>query len=63
MGVTDIDSCVNDGLYMDYVTTMTEKTPVKPGAGGIGTPTVMLNGEFVTLTGDPEADLVTPLQG
>ena len=42
---------------------MTEKTPVKPGAGGIGTPTVLLNDEFVTLTGDPQADLVTPIKG
>ena len=63
VGVTGIDSCVNDGIYMDYVTSMTEKTPVKEGAGGIGTPTVVLNGEILTLTGDPEADLVTPLQG
>jgi len=63
VGVTDIDSCVNDGRYMDYVTAMTEKTPVKEGAGGIGTPTVVLNGEILTLTGDPQADLVTPLKG
>ena len=63
VGVTGIDSCVNDGLYMDYVTAMTKKTPVKEGAAGIGTPTVVLNGEILTLTGDPEADLVTPLQG
>ena len=63
VGVTGIDDCVNDGRYMDYVTAMTEKTPVKEGAGGIGTPTVVLNGEILTLTGDPEADLVTPLQG
>jgi protein-disulfide isomerase len=61
-GVTGIDSCVNDGVYADYVTAMTEETPVKPGAGGIGTPTVLLNGEFVELTGDPEADLRAPLQ-
>ena len=41
----------------------TEKTPVQPGAAGIGTPTIVVNGEILTLTGDPEADLVTPLQG
>lgn len=57
VGVTGIESCVNDGVYSDYVTAMTEETPVRPGAGGIGTPTVLLNGEFVTLTGDPDADL------
>jgi protein-disulfide isomerase len=61
-GATGIDDCVNSGQYSSYVTTMTEKTPVKPGASGIGTPTVLLNGEFVTLTGDPQADIVDALQ-
>ena len=60
-GVTGIDSCVNDGTFAAYVTSITEKTPVAPGAQGIGTPTVLLNGEFVTLTGDPQADLVDAL--
>ncbi len=60
-GVSGIDDCVNEGRYMKYVTAMTEETPVAPGNAGIGTPTVLLNGEFVSLTGDPEADLVAPL--
>jgi len=63
VGVTGIDDCVNDGRYSKYVTAITEETPVQPGAAGIGTPTVMLNGEFVELTGDPQADLVDALQG
>ena len=63
VGVSGIDDCVNDGRYSKYVTAMTEETPVQPGAAGIGTPTVMLNGEFVELTGDPQADLVDALQG
>lgn len=62
VGVTGIDSCVNDGIYAGYVTEMTEKTPVKPGAAGIGTPTVVLNGEILTLTGDPQVDIVDKLQ-
>jgi protein-disulfide isomerase len=62
VGVTGIDECVNSGRYSKYVTDMTEKTPVKPGAGGIGTPTVLLNGDFVELTGDPQADIVDKLQ-
>jgi protein-disulfide isomerase len=61
VGVTGIDSCVNDGHYSKYVTSITEETPVKPGAGGIGTPTVLLNGEFVDLTGDPQVDIVDKL--
>ncbi len=61
-GVTGIDSCVNDGQYSKYVTSITESTPVQPGAAGIGTPTVLLNDEFVQLTGDPELDIVGALQ-
>ncbi len=62
VGVTGADECIGDGWYMDYVSAMTSETPVKPGAGGIGTPTVLLNDEFVTLTGDPQADLVANLK-
>lgn len=62
VGVTGIDACVNDGRYSKWVAEITEKTPVKPGAGGISTPTVLLNDEFLELTGDPQADLVDALQ-
>ncbi len=47
VGVTGIDSCVNDGEYSGFVTAMTEKTPVAPGASGIGTPTIAINGEVI----------------
>jgi protein-disulfide isomerase len=46
-GVSGIDACVNDGEYAGYVTAMTEKTPVAPGASGIGTPTIAINGEVI----------------
>lgn len=61
VGVTGIDDCVNGERYSKYVTEITGITPVQPGAAGIGTPTVLLNDEFVQLTGDPEADLVAAL--
>ncbi len=41
---------------------MTPKTPVQPGAAGIGTPTVVVNDEVLTLTGDPAADITARLQ-
>ena len=47
VGVTGIDACVNDGEYSGFVTAMTEKTPVAPGASGIGTPTIAINGEVI----------------
>ena len=60
VGVTAIDSCVNDGEYSSYVTAMTDKTPVAPGASGIGTPTIAINGEVVANSTLPApADLAT----
>lgn len=47
VGVTGIDSCVTDGTYKGYVTAMTEKTPIAPGAQGIGTPTIAVDGEVI----------------
>jgi protein-disulfide isomerase len=62
-GVTGIDSCVKDGRYSSYVTTMTEKTPVQPGAGGIGTPTIAINGEVISNSTLPQpADLASLFQ-
>lgn len=63
VGVTGIDSCVNDGEYSGYVAAMTEKTPVAPGASGIGTPTIAINGEVIANSTLPApADLGTLFQ-
>ncbi|HEX5860121.1 MAG TPA: thioredoxin domain-containing protein [Microbacterium sp.] len=60
VGVTDIDDCVTDGTYAKYVTDMTAKTPVAPGAAGIGTPTIAVNGEVISNSTLPEpADLAS----
>ncbi len=47
VGVEGIDSCVTDGTYKKFVTSMTEKTPIAPGSSGIGTPTIAVNGETI----------------
>jgi hypothetical protein len=61
--VTGIDACVNDGEYSSYVTTMTDQTPVAPGASGIGTPTIAINGEVIANSTLPApADLATLFQ-
>jgi protein-disulfide isomerase len=60
VGVTGIDACVNDGEYSGFVTAMTEKTPVAPGASGIGTPTIAINGEVIANSTLPDpADLAS----
>ena len=53
-GVTGIDACVNDGEYAGFVAAMTEKTPIAPGASGIGTPTIAVNGEAIANSTLPE---------
>ena len=63
VGVEGIDDCVNDGKYSQFVTEMTEKTPVQPGAAGIGTPTIVVNGEVIANSTLPEpADLASLFQ-
>lgn len=47
-GVTGIDDCVTDRSFGDYVTAMTQETPVQPGAQGVGTPTIAVNGEVIS---------------
>lgn len=47
VGVTGIDACVNEGQYAEFVSAMTDQTPTQPGAQGIGTPTIAVNGEVI----------------
>ncbi|WOF22288.1 DsbA family protein [Microbacterium betulae] len=56
-GAAGAASCIADGDYMDYVAQMTPETPIQTGASGISTPTVVVNGEFLSITWDPETDL------
>lgn len=60
VGVTGIDACVNDGTYAGFVRAVTEDTPIQPGADGIGTPTVAVNGEVIAnSTLPPQGQLST----
>jgi protein-disulfide isomerase len=63
VGVTGIESCVNDGTYKGFVTAMTEQTPVAPGAAGIGTPTIAVNGEVIANSQLPEPGQLLSLFG
>jgi protein-disulfide isomerase len=61
VGVTGIDSCVNDGSFAGFVTAMTEQTPVQPGQSGIATPTVAVNGEVISNSDLPPAGALATL--
>lgn len=53
VGAGDVADCVTEQTYKTFVTA---KGQLPDGA--TGTPTVVLNDEILTLTGDPEADIV-----
>jgi protein-disulfide isomerase len=58
-GASDaVAGCISDGTYARYVTAMTRETPIQEGAGGVSTPTIVVNGEILTnqtdLTGSPD---------
>ncbi|GAA5093538.1 hypothetical protein GCM10025760_23860 [Microbacterium yannicii] len=61
VGVTGIDSCVNDGTYAGFVSAMTEETPIQPGSQGIGTPTIAVNGEVIANSSLPPAGQLATL--
>ncbi|MFG6503175.1 DsbA family protein [Microbacterium sp. P05] len=55
-------SCIQSGTYEKYVTALTRDTPIQEGAGGISTPTIVVNGQTLSnstdLTGDPQVDIL-----
>jgi protein-disulfide isomerase len=62
-GATNSASCIADGTYTKYVTSMTPKTPIAPGSTSIGTPTIAINGEVISNSTLPEpANLATLFQ-
>lgn len=56
VGVTDIDTCVAEGEYVNYVADLTEQTPIQPGLTGIATPTVTVNGEAIANADIPDPE-------
>lgn len=61
-----VASCITDGTYKKYVTAMTRNTPIQPGASGIATPTIAINGTVLSnqtdLTGNPQTDFIDRLK-
>lgn len=55
VGAPEAAECITNGDYKDFVTEITKKTPVEPGASGISTPTIVVDGEFISPSEDPAA--------
>ena len=63
-GAKNSNECITDEKYGDFAAEQTEKMPIMPGATGRATPTILVNGEFVTPQGSfsPENDLLANLK-
>lgn len=60
VGVAGIDDCITERAYVDFVDAQTREIPVS-SSGDRGTPTLVINGDFVPVTGDVRAELIDRL--
>ncbi|MEV8273245.1 thioredoxin domain-containing protein [Microbacterium sp. NPDC077184] len=63
VGVDGVDACVTDQTYSRYVGSITQETPVQPGAAGIATPTLTVNGEVISNSEIPAPGQLATLFG
>lgn len=59
-GAPDVADCLADRTWEDLVAEQTSSIPESP-EGGAGTPTMLVNGEYVVITGDPKLDILDRL--
>jgi protein-disulfide isomerase len=57
-GAPEAADCIANGEYKDFVTEKTTATPIQEGAGGISTPTIQVDGEFISPGSDPKDSIV-----
>lgn len=60
-GVTGIDACIVEQTYADFVKSITQDTPIPPGANGIGTPTIAVDGRVIANSTLPEPGQLSTL--
>ncbi|MDJ1114416.1 DsbA family protein [Microbacterium dauci] len=58
-GAPGAADCIADRTWDDLVAEQTSSIPEDPVNGGAGTPTLLVDGEYVNVTGDVEADLLS----
>ncbi len=60
-GASGASSCIADETYAGFATTMTKNLPPDPATGKASTPTLVVNGTYVSVTYNPQADIVSRL--
>lgn len=58
-GASGAASCIADGTYNKFVLSNAQNLPPNPETGSAGTPTLVVDGEYVDVTGLAPADLAT----
>ncbi|MCR2819767.1 DsbA family protein [Microbacterium sp. zg.Y1090] len=59
-GAPDAAACIEDGTYNKFVQAQSQKLPANE-QGQAGTPTLLVNGEYVTISGNVAADITDRL--
>lgn len=62
VGAADAADCIADGTYREFAVDQSQQLPQNP-QGSAGTPSLVVNGEYVTITGDVDADILSRLEG
>ncbi len=60
-GADGAASCIADGTYNKFVLANAQKLPPNPESGSAGTPTLLIDGEYVPVTNNPQLDLIDRL--
>lgn len=60
-GAPGAAECITGNTYNKFVLAQAAKLPENPTTGQAGTPTLLINGEYVQVTGDVNADLTARL--
>ncbi len=59
VGAADTDRCIRDRTWDALVSEQSANIPENPETGGSGTPTLLIDGEFIPVTLDPQQDLLS----
>lgn len=62
-GALGAADCIRDETYADYALDQAANLPENPSTGSAGTPTLLVNDEYVAVTGDVQADVLNRLMG
>lgn len=63
VGAADAAECIAEGAHRQFTVDQAERLPTNPLDGRAATPTLVVNGEFIGLTGDVDADINSRLNG